>query len=359
LQDRFEVLVLRRGKASWLRAAPLPAPLHVGLSFLRYGHLGWRARLGVIRALIRLRTARSATGSFADWLACNGQRQEALGAFWEPFVVPALNAPLDRVSAADAAFVLTTAFLRDAGAARFGWSTTPLAHIANAAAAQIDRVHLKSRVVGVRPLADGVALDFAGGERRVFDGVVLAVPPPQLARLLGDPARFGVPSLAGYEARAIIDVHLWHDRGSLPFDFAALLDSPVQWVFQKGRGYLCCSISAAEALLAQPTGELTQVCWSEVRSAIPALADAKLVRSAVTRNPAGTYLPKPGVVRPRSETSVPSVVLAGSWLDPAWPDTMEAAVRSGLAAAAALRPSLRAVRPSPAGDAADGVSRVG
>ena len=70
-------------------------------------------------------------------------------AFWDPFFVPALNAPYDRVAAADAIFVLQTAFLRDAGAARFGFSKVPLAHLASAAAAKLDAVHTSTAVLAV------------------------------------------------------------------------------------------------------------------------------------------------------------------------------------------------------------------
>ena len=67
-------------------------------------------------------------------------------AFWDPFFIPALNAPFDRVGASDAMFVLKTAFLRDAGAARFGFSKVPLAHLAAAAAKQLDAVHTSTPV---------------------------------------------------------------------------------------------------------------------------------------------------------------------------------------------------------------------
>ena len=118
--------------------------------------------------------------------------------------------------------------------------------------------------------------------------------------------------------------------------FAALLDSPVQWIFEKEPGYLCCSMSAAQEQQGLATAELTQRCWSEVRAAIPALRDATLACSSVTRNPEATYLPAPGMRRAAQRTSEPALAMAGSWTDTGWPDTMESAVRSGIAAAQAL-----------------------
>ena len=338
LQERFEVLAFSKdGTRGRLRAAPLPAPLHLAASLLVYRHLGWGARWQVMRALTSIKSALHSDMSFGRWLVSHGQRPEAVRAFWEPFIVPALNAPLDRVSARDAAFVIVHAFFENAGAARFGFSTVPLAHIMAAAARHLDRVSLSTAVVEVDAESDGHAsLRLAGGETAGYDAIVVAVPPRQLAKLLRDPGRYGLPALDGYEPMPIIDVHLWHDRGILGFDFATLLDSPVQWIFQKESGYICCSVSAADEYVMRPTAELAALAWNEVRGAIPGLAGAHLVRSAVTRNPEATYLPKPGVVRPPQRTRQRNVAIAGSWTNTGWPDTMESAVRSGIAAAAAL-----------------------
>lgn len=301
---------------------------------MRYRPLAPAERVGIARALLRMRGERTwiADESFAAWLARNGQGRAEIRAFWEPFLVPALNVPLERMPAGEAAFVLRTAFLKSGDAARFGWASVPLARIAEAAASRLDRVHVSTPVANVATDGSEVVLDVAG-ERRAFGCVVLAVPPAQAARLLGDPTRFGLGALDDYEPHAILDIHLWHDRGSLDFDFAALLDSPVQWIFQKESGYLCCSLSAADEYLTAATSSLVERTWEELRAALPILRDARILNSAVTRNPFATYMPKPGVRRPEGRTSVPNLVLAGSWLETGWPDTMESAVRSGLAAA--------------------------
>jgi len=135
----------------------------------------------------------------------------------------------------------------------------------------------------------------------------------------------------------------------LPFDFAAILESPVQWVFQKGPGYLCCSLSAADALVAKPTGDMVARAWEEIQRALPGLAQARLVRGAATRVPEGTYLPAPGTVRPKAATSLANVTVAGAWTDTGWPDTMESAVRSGTAAANELMKGLNIERMRPEG----------
>lgn len=344
LQDRFDALVLsRRAGASRLRAARLPAPWHLVASFTRYRHLGWAGKARIARALAAARSAQRSTETFAEWLARHGQTDETVRAFWDPFFVPALNAPLDRVSAADAGFVISTAFLSSADAARFGYSTVPLARIAAAAAERIGTVHLGTPVLcldvdaSARRVQGVVA---GGGERMPFDGVIAAVTPTQLARLLGEAERLGVAGLDAYEPHAIIDVHLWHDRGSLGFAFAALLDSPVQWVFEKGEGYLCCSLSAADDLVGESADTLVQRCWNEVTAIVPGLVGAQLVRGSVTRVRDATFVARPGATRPGPATGLSNLAIAGAWTNTGWPDTMESAVRSGRAAARHLASAL-------------------
>lgn len=386
LQERFDALVLARdGKQGRLRAGDLPAPFHLVPSFAVYRHLSARGKLRVARALFAAGRARRRklreSGAFEAWLANTGQNGETRRAFWDPFFIPALNAPFDRVSYADAAFVLETAFLRDATAARFGFSTVPLAHIAAAAAERLDALHLASPVTGVtssggattsvassggattsvtssggapRRSRDAIKLYLLGDPApRKFDAIVLAVPPRSLAKLLGDPERYGVVNLDAFDAFPIVDVHLWHDGPSIGTDFAALLDSPLQWIFEKAPGYLCCSCSAAEEYLRLPTAELERLAWQEARTFLPSLRDASLARSAVTRNPEATYLPRLGTRRPRQRTAHPAVAIAGAWTDTGgWPDTMESAVRSGTAAARIVMSALRDDGPIPVAQSA-------
>ena len=353
LQDRFDARILGSdGRTGCLRAGLLPAPFHLLESFATYPFLTLREKLSIARALafvamtprVTLSLKGDPSETFEQWLQRNDQGAGERRAFWDPFFIPALNAPFDRVAAADAIFVLQTAFLRDAGAARFGFSKVPLAHLAAAAAAKLDAVHTSTAVLAVTlsggESQHGVTLSLSKGEPATFDAVILAVPPRQVERILGDPSRYGIAHLDAYDAFPIIDVHLWHDAGSIGLDFAAALDSPLQWIFEKTPGYLCCSISAAQHYLQMPTESLEALAWREAQTFLPALKDAKLLRSAVTRNPEATWLPRVGTPRTSQRTSHPAIAIAGSWTDTSWADTMESAIRSGTAAAEwLLKPS--------------------
>jgi squalene-associated FAD-dependent desaturase len=346
LQPRFEALVLaRNGTQGRLRTSPLPAPLHLAPSLLTYPHLSLPQKLTLAKALLNMqrrgeRSERSRTTgeTFEQWLQRNGQSQQTRRAFWDPFFIPALNAPFDRIDNADAMFVLKTAFMGDPSAARFGFSTVPLAHVAQAAAARLDGVHLSTAITTIEPsqTGAGLTLQLLDGRTMTFDACILAVPPRTAAKLLVDPARYGIEGLDRFDPFPIVDVHLWHDAGELGFDFAAAIGSPLQWIFEKAPGYLCCSFSAAEDYLRMPSERLEAFAWEEARAFIPSLRQANLIRSAVTRNPEATYLPQLGTQRPGQRTTHPAIALAGAWTNTGWPDTMESAVRSARIAADAI-----------------------
>lgn len=354
-QARFEVTVLRRGsQPSRLRASRgLPVALRLLPSFLSYAHLPVSAKLQVARALRRCNDTPEPGETFAAWLARHGQGEAAMHGFWEVFVVPALNARIDEVSAEDALFVVRTAFAGDPAAARIGWSRVPLARIAEAAAARAGAVRTRTSVVALLDRGDTVAgVRCADAEEILADAVVLAVPPARLAGLLGDAAVYGVEGLDSFRARAIVDVHLWFDTASAGLPFAAILGSPIQWVFEKRPGYLCCSLSAADDLVTRPEAELVDLCRAEVTAAWPCLAGVPLLRGAVTRDPDATFVPVPGLHRPGPRTTRRNLTIAGAWTATGWPATMESAVRSGRAAVDSL--DLNSAPVSPALEAVHG-----
>jgi uncharacterized protein with NAD-binding domain and iron-sulfur cluster len=140
--------------------------------------------------------------------------------------------------------------------------------------------------------------------------------------------------------------------------FAAAVDSPVQWVFDKTsqagltKGqYLAVSLSAAGDLAEQPVSALREMFVPALEQLLPTAAGAGITDFFVTREPRATFWQGPGcgALRPGTATSVPGVVLAGSWTDTGWPDTMEGAVRSGQTAAREL---IRQLAARPAGSSA-------
>ncbi|MGO9050583.1 MAG: FAD-dependent oxidoreductase [Streptosporangiaceae bacterium] len=192
-------------------------------------------------------------------------------------------------------------------------------------------------------LADGALADGAlAGRGLAADGIVLAVPawvaaklaPAELAVAAGQWPQLGISP--------IVNVHVIYDRRVTRLPFAAAVDSPVQWVFDKtaaaglSRGqYLAVSLSAADGYVDVPAARLQEQFVPALSGLFPAAADATVVDCFVTRERRATFRQVPGsaALRPGAATAVPGLVLAGAWTDTGWPDTMEGAVRSGESAA--------------------------
>ena len=187
------------------------------------------------------------------------------------------------------------------------------------------------------------------------DAVVLAVPHEQAAKLIphGALPAETVDGWAGLGAAPIVNVHVSYDRKVMDVPFAAGVDSPVQWVFDRTRisgmhargddgQYLAISLSAADEYANTPVAELREKFVPALAELFPAAKDATVTEFFVTREKRATFRQVPGTakLRPKSATGLPGLVLAGSWTDTGWPDTMEGAVRSGLNAVIALHDEL-------------------
>ena len=148
--------------------------------------------------------------------AGSAQRQEEIDRFWDVFIRPALNLPCDEAGADYGIFTVQTALLGDRHAGDLLLPVEPLGEMHGAAAGRAlgDVVRLESRVESLDELD--------------ADAVILAVPAPEAARLLGEEP----PAL---EDSPIVSVHLLFDRPILPHRLAALLDSPAHWVFDRAR----------------------------------------------------------------------------------------------------------------------------
>jgi squalene-associated FAD-dependent desaturase len=392
VQDRFDVRVLapgptpRRGR---LRRTALPGPLHMLPALSRYPFLTLAERAKVARPALAMRfvnPARPAVDEqrFGDWLAARGQSERARRALWDLFSVSALNIAGDDASLSLAAFVVKTGLLGQNDAADIGVPALPLGELHGDAGAALltklgAQVLLNAKVAAIEPptepaspsnpsrpgfrvrLArpvdptDPVAASSAATDPTeiVADAVVLAVPHEVAARLI-PPGALPDATLAGWAglgASPIVNVHVIYDRPVMDEPFAAAVDSPVQWVFDRTRisgldrsspgraQYLAISLSAADEYVDVPAATLREQFVPALAELFPAARQAQVTEFFVTRERRATFRQAPGTarLRPSAATNLPGLVLAGAWTATGWPDTMESAVRSGLAAAIELR----------------------
>jgi uncharacterized protein with NAD-binding domain and iron-sulfur cluster len=146
-------------------------------------------------------------------------------------------------------------------------------------------------------------------------------------------------NLAHLHVSPITGVHLWFDRKVMAEPFLTSVDQTIQWIFNKREGeYLQIVISASRGLSSLSQQEVVDLCVHQTAALLPAVREAKLIRSIVVRENAATFSPEPGCDRwrPLQRTDIANFLVAGDWTQTGWPATMEGAVRSGYRAAEAI-----------------------
>ena len=366
IQRRFDVTVLAPGgRRARLRRTALPGPLHMLPALTRYAFLSLPERALVSRPALAMRALDPADPALdaqrlGDWLAARGQDERARRALWDLFTVSALNIAGDDASLSLAATVVKTGLLGKKNAADIGVPALPLGELHGDAGAALltklgAQVHLNAKVTAIDPTEGAFRVRTSAAEFP-SDGVVIAVPHEAAARLIpaGALPPETVESWAGLGASPIVNVHVIYDRPVTDLPFAAAVGSPVQWVFDRtaisglsrtgtGQQYLAISLSAADEYVDVPAAQLRERFIPALAELFPAAREAEVTEFFVTRERRATFRQAPGsgALRPQPGTELPGLVLAGAWTDTGWPDTMESAVRSGLAAAIELRRTIR------------------
>lgn len=350
-----EPLALRSADGSFmLRTPALPAPLHLPAAVLTANGLSWREKLLLIKAMMRLRRQHwtvDAQATVGDWLAQERQSERAIGRFWRPLCLAALNTSIEQAGAQ-----LLATVLRDSlGGSKLASQVL----IPRVDLSQLWPEHLPPSIA-IRPgtavrrlVSDAVHVAI---DDETFDAAIVATSPPSALRLLRHTSltaaqeEFLAP-LADFEYRPIATLtlklaHHWN----LPQAMLMLDDAPEklhfgQWLFERRLfaqdqqlpPMLSIVVSNAGQLANHPPHEVVDAMIEQVRaqtrhhSPMPQVTGHELI---VEKR--ATFAALPAMRRPTNATPWPRIWLAGDWTDTGYPAVLEGAVRSGKRAAELL-----------------------
>lgn len=348
------------GHRSILRPSLLPAPLHASLAFLKAHAFSLADKLAIARAFSAFMAGIPADTDedFAHWLSRNKQTPGAIKRFWEPVLFAALNEELDKTSIHYAAKVCRELFLCSPQAGRMAIPSIPLSelygHAQQSLTSKAAEVHLRSSVTSIE--RDESAQQWivqTEDNSYMSDAVVLALSFEAMAKML--PALPAAPEkealsskLAQFTHAPIAAVHLWFDREITELEHASMLDTTIQWLFNKSKlqpqrheqdgHYIELVISVHRFITSMQRQEVIDLALKELAMFFPAVREAKLLKAAVTKEVRATYSIRPRLdeVRPTAQSPWQNIFLAGDWTATGWPATMEGAARSGYLAAEAL-----------------------
>ena len=351
------------GQSATLKTARLPGPLHMTAALLGYRHLSIAERMSVMRGGLRLLAMRRFGGgelsrmTVAQLMDRLGQSEHARKCFWYPLSIATLNDEPEVSSAQLLAEVLKRAFFSRRRDSAFVYSRVGLSELYCAGAKQlIERAGgsvVSHSIVEMLELGAGgrvASVRLRDGRRIEAADFISAVPAPQLLRLLpenavADPffSRF-----TGLSSSPIICVHVWLDREVTDSPFIGFIGTTTQWLFNKRQifaqrgeahpGYLSFVISGARKLVDRSNQELLDIVINDLHAMIPASRAAKVVKSLVLKEKNATMAPdlRSHQLRPTAKTPIANFFLAGDWIQTGLPATIESAVISGRAAAAAV-----------------------
>jgi squalene-associated FAD-dependent desaturase len=346
----------------------LPAPMHLGPALARLGYLSRGERYGIARAMGRLMREAPvddpAGPTIGQWLREQRQSERAIERFWSIVLVSALSETIDRASLFYAHKVFVDGFMMN----RAGY----VMEVPDAALDELYGTRLEQWLahhhVGLRlatPIAEvqadehSAALITKEGVQQEFDFAIVALPWHAVSGVCSVALKAALGELRmieQLEPAPITGIHLWFDREITPLRHAVLVGGLCQWLFRRtpenrhagtqqtasgaeGECYYQVVVSASRDLARLDRDEIARQAHEELARIFPAAHAARLLRSKIVTEHNAVFSPRPGVdsLRPRQQTSVPTLALAGDWTDTGWPATMEGAVRSGyLAAEAAL-----------------------
>ncbi|MGH8679921.1 MAG: hydroxysqualene dehydroxylase HpnE [Burkholderiales bacterium] len=334
-------LELRSASGFRLRAARLPPPFHLLVGLLRAEGVGLGDRIATARlvAAHRRRSYRLRQDETVQaWL--ERQPEMVRTALWEPLCTAALNTPVARASAQVFLNVLRDTIEGDRGASDLLLPRIDLTALfpepaAGYVTSRGGAVHLGAAIRRIERAPQGFRVD--GHEH--FTHVIVACASQHAGGLI---AGFtGLGSLANRLERIdhepIYTCYLQYPEPiALPFPMLGLRGGLAQWAFDRGslsghRGLIACVLSGSGAHESLAQEELAAALHVELSHALPGLPAPRWTRVIAERR--ATFSCRVGLDRPPNATPIPNLLLAGDYTASEYPATLEAAVRSGVAAA--------------------------
>lgn len=337
-----------------LRAPRLPPPLHMVWAVLRAKGLTIADKLALARFSSAARWMQwqlHTDCTVTELLERFDQTERLFRLMWRPLCIAALNTPPERASAAVFLNVLRDSLGAHRSASDMLITRRDLSSLfPDAAVSYVEHhgghAHAGTQVRSVIRTERGWRVHADNLDREV-DAVVLSTPPAQTSTLLTDL----IPALAEslqmtYEP--ITTCYLQYAPSlKLPAVFYALQDDPekhrwAQFIFDRGQldasqsGLMAVVISASSEAIAQGNEALLAEVLLQIAADLdmPALLNPQWHR--IISEKRATFACTPNLHRPKNDTGLKGLFLAGDYTASDYPATLEGAVRSGREAARQL-----------------------
>ena len=275
-----------------------------------------------------------------EWLLKEKQTVNLIKSFWEILALAALNTNIKKASANIFATVLKEIFFRGNNASviifpSLGLTETYCDDALRFIEDKGGRISFSEPVIKLNA-QDNVIKEIVTTKKVIsdFDYIITAIPLFALKKIVTE--KNFLPGLE-FDYSSILTAHLFLKENRFANTFYGLIDSPVQWVFNKGT-HLTVVISNADKFMNVSQEEIIELILNELKKYIH-LERSEISTYKIIKEKRAAFIPSNDILdkRPSAYTPFKNFFLAGDWTDTGLPATIESAVKSGTLASEAAR----------------------
>ncbi len=330
----------------------LPAPLHLLAGLSRLKTLSWADRLKALRVGLSLKfmngsRQRLANISVKQWLDELGQSEQIQANFWNPMALATLNERPEIASADMFAEVIEQAFMRKKSDSTMVVSRVGLSELYTEDATKFIEAHggevrLNASVKNIEIENGAIKSVLLSNDERLEAVTVISSVPYFILKEMLDEVLIDehFPAVKNFVSAPIVSINLWYENPVTDVEFVGLLDSPIEWVFNKnaiggapnsGLQHLALVISGAHEAAKMTKESLVELAVAEINKHFPNAKKQSFVHSYVIKEQHATISHTVGIAaqRPSQQTGINGFYLAGDWTATGLPATIESAVMSG------------------------------
>ena len=275
-----------------------------------------------------------------EWLIKEKQTVNLIKSFWEILSVAALNTDMKKASAKLFASILKEIFFHGNAASTIilpslGLSESYCNNAEKFITDKAGELSFSEQVIKLN-FQNNIINQIITTKRKItgFDFVISCIPLYALKKIISDNSFLADFNL---DYSSILTVHLFLKENRFEKTFYGLIDSPVQWVFNKGT-HLAVVISNADYLIEKSAEDIIELITCELNKYI-GLEKGELISYKIIKEKRASFIPSNDIIdkRPSAPTPFQNFFLAGDWTNTGLPATIESAVKSGKLASKAVR----------------------
>jgi len=328
-------------------------PLGMALGMLRLRFIQFADKKSLLLFALRLQLGMCRPGSMTakEFLLSEKQTDTLIELIWTPVILATMNGKPDEVSAKVFVTVLRLAFFGSGDASSLYIPKCGLSELFEPFEAWLNShggIMLRSNGVSSILIEHGIAKGVALADGTVLSSarIISAIPPHALQKIIPHEIQqyeyFSELGQIGYSP--IISLYLWFDKAFPEIELSAIMHANTQWIFKKStmmktaKSLLALTISAGDDIIGISTEDIAQQCADEVRNCFPEMQDAQVIHWKVIKEKSATVLidPETEDIRPKQQSPIDGLILAGDWTNTGLPATLEGAALSGKIAASLL-----------------------